>query len=215
MTPRHTSFHLEIGRHFSPTEEEKKRERERERERDPSSLLLSSLFPSFVFLSLRVDTSFVDRRDSRDQLPPPPPLLPPPSLLSPSLSFWTRRLFVVKAKWCRTGRSFILGRKDRSDWKRSTLAISDTPALYRSPSLLPSEKRRGERERESREGIFRNCWAAPFGEWTRPTRSDLGGRGEGEGRERKARGFWVNGLPVARPSPNRSRAEHGNFDNPN
>lgn len=28
MTPRHTSFHLEIGRHFSPTEEEEKRERD-------------------------------------------------------------------------------------------------------------------------------------------------------------------------------------------
>lgn len=122
MTPRHTSFHLEIGRHFSPTEEEEKRERDS--------------LPLFFFLSASIRRLSTGEIHETNFL-----LLPSP--------FWTRRLFVVKAKWCRAGRGFIPGRKDRSDWKRSTLAISDTPhyTVYRFPSL---RRREEGRERLSR-----------------------------------------------------------------
>lgn len=129
--PNDAAPHFVPPRNRSPFLADRRRRKERKR------------IPSLVFLSLRVDTSFVDRRDSRDQLPSPSPLLLLPS------PFWTRRLFVVKAKWCRAGRGFIPGRKDRSDWKRSTLAISDTPhyTVYRFPSL---RRREEGRERLSR-----------------------------------------------------------------
>lgn len=81
-----------------------------DREKGKTSLL----FPSLVFLSPLVDT-FVDRIHQ---------LLS----LSLSLSSWTRRLFVVKAKWCRCFIHRLGGRKDRSIRREeeALLAISDT-----------------------------------------------------------------------------------------